>query len=62
MRMLYEMSTYEEDPRNNVDRISGKLEKTIYGTLDAAERWGEHYAQTLTDAGFTMGRVSPCHF
>ena len=34
----------------------------MYGTLDAAERWGEHYAATRTNAGFTRGTASPCHF
>jgi len=34
----------------------------MYGTLDAAERWGEHYAATLTNAGFKRGIASPCHF
>ena len=52
----------EEDPRSNEAGICGKLEKTMYGTLDAAERWGEHYALTLTNAGFTRGTASPCHF
>ena len=36
----------EEDPRSKEPGICGKLEKTMYGTLDAAERWGEHYATT----------------
>ena len=52
----------EEDPRSSEEGICGKLEKTMCGTLDAAERWGEHYAQTLTNAGFTRGTASPCHF
>ena len=34
----------EEDHRSSEEGICGKLEKTMYGTLDAAERWGEHYA------------------
>ena len=34
----------------------------MYGTLDAAERWREHCALTLTNAGFTRGTACPCHF
>ena len=36
--------------------------KTMYGTLDAAERWAAHYTQVLEAAGFTVGKASPCHF
>ena len=41
-----------EDPRSGDPNVCGKLEKTMYGTLDAVERWGEHYADTLITAGF----------
>ena len=34
----------------------------MYGTLDAAEKWGEHYAKILMDNGFARGKASPCHF
>ena len=34
----------------------------MYGTLDAAEQWANHYAATLTKAGFIRGLASPCHF
>ena len=34
----------------------------MYGTLDAASQWSEHYSQTLVAAGFKAGRASPCHF
>lgn len=51
-----------EDPKSQIPGACGKLRKTMYGTLDAAERWGEHYAEVLRDAGFTRGRASPCHF
>ena len=30
--------------------------------LDAAQRWGEHYAQVLETGGFARGVASPCHF
>ena len=40
----------------------GKLDRTMYGTLDAAERWAEYYSQILVQAGFRRGTASPCHF
>ena len=51
-----------EDPRSQEPGACGKLLKTMYGTLDAAEQWGEHYSSTLRDADFTQGKASPCHF
>jgi hypothetical protein len=51
-----------EDPRSGDGVTCGRLLKTMYGALDAAEQWGLHYTQTLVDAGFIHGRASPCHF
>ena len=51
-----------EDPRSQEPGVCGKLQKTMYGTLDAAEQWGEHYSCTLVDADFAKGKASPCHF
>ena len=51
-----------EDPHSTTPGVCGKLEKTMYGTLDAAEQWANHYAATLTKAGFVRGTASPCHF
>ena len=51
-----------EDPRSQDGVSCGKLLKTMYGTLDAAEHWAEHYAGVLRDAGFRQGKASPCHF
>ena len=34
----------------------------MYGSLDAAQRWGEQYAQVLETGGFSRGVASPCHF
>jgi len=52
----------KEDPRASEPGVCGKLLKTMYGTLDAAERWGQHYTQVLQEAGFRPGAASPCHF
>ena len=51
-----------EDPKAQDPNMCGQLLRTMYGTLDAAERWAEHYAQILVQAGFERGRASPCHF
>ena len=52
----------DEDPKAKQRGVCGKLRKTMYGSLDAAERWG----RTLC-SGFGGGRISPsvaapCHF
>ena len=41
--------------------VCGKLRKTMYGSLDAAQRWGQHYAQVLEAGRFSRGVASPCH-
>ena len=41
----------DEDPRSGEPGVSGKLEKTMYGTLGAAERWGRGDAH--------LGWISP---
>ena len=51
-----------EDPRSGERNLCGKLCKTMYGTLDAADRWADHYSRVLTGAGFKQGEASPCHF
>ena len=51
-----------EDPLFGDGVTCGKLLKTMYGTLDAAEQWGRHYTRTLINAGFVQGKASPCHF
>ena len=51
-----------EDDRAKEDGICGQLLKTMYGTLDAADRWSEHYASILVQHGFQRGQSSPCLF
>ena len=65
MLMRYVTSTSDcpsEDTKTKQPGVCGKLRKTMYGSLDAAQRWGEHYAQVLEKGGFTRGVASPCHF
>ena len=50
------------DPRHGEADLCGKLRRTMYGTLDAAEQWAIHYTSVLTRAGFRQGVSSPCHF
>ena len=50
-----------EDPRGNDPTICGKLKHTMYGILDAAQRWAVHYTKVLVDGGFLKGNASPCH-
>ena len=52
----------KEDARSGERDVCGKLLRTMYGTLDALEKWGEHYSQILLSHGFVRGRASPCHF
>ena len=52
----------DEDPKAKQPGVCGKLPKTMFGSLDAAQRWGEHYAQVLEAGGFSRGVASPCHF
>ena len=51
-----------EDARAGEAGLCGKLRKTMYGTLDASNRWSEHYTGVLTRGGFQAGKASPCHF
>ena len=52
----------KEDPRSQDPDAVGRLSRTMYGTLDAAERWGLHYTAKLLEAGFLQGQASPCLF
>ena len=51
-----------EDPRSGERDVCGRLLRTMYGTLDAAERWADHYGRILMSQGFERGAASPCHF
>ena len=52
----------DEDPKAKQPGVCGKLRKTMYGSLDAAQRWGENHAQVWETGGFSRGVASPCHF
>ena len=43
----------DEDPKSGEAGVCGRLLKTMYGTLDAADHWSAHYTQVLEKAGFT---------
>ena len=46
----------DEDPKAKQPGVCGNLRQTTYGSLDAAQRWREHYAQVLEIGGFSRGR------
>ena len=52
----------DEDPKAKQPGVCGNLRKTMYGSLDAAQRWGEHYAQVLETGGIfpRRGISVPC--
>ena len=52
----------DEDPKAKHPGVCGKLQKTVYGSLDAAQRWRERHAKVLEAGGFSRGVASPCHF
>ena len=52
----------DEDAKAKEPGVCGKLRKTMYGSLDAGQRWGEHYARVLEAGGFSRCVASPCHF
>ena len=45
----------DEDPLAKEPGVRGKQRKMMYGSLDAAQRWGEHYAQVLEAGAFIRG-------
>ena len=49
----------KEDARSGERDVCGKLLRTMYGTLDAVEKWGEHYSQILLSHGFVRGGHPP---
>ena len=42
--------------------MCGLLNKSSYGTRDAAQNWNASYTKFMADAGFRTGRASPCAF
>ena len=50
-----------EDLRRGDPTVCGKLKRTMYGMLDAAQPWADHYIEILIAAEFFKGTASPCH-
>ena len=42
--------------------MCGKVNKSIYGTRDAAQNWEEEYNDFMVSVGFKRGLASPCVF
>ena len=52
----------ELPPEDHTPGMVGKLMKSMYGTRDAAQNWGETYTRYLEEIGFRKGVTSPCVF
>ena len=49
----------EEDAEEG---LCGNLEKSMYGTRDAAQNWEAEYIEFLESEGFETGAANPCVF
>ena len=49
-------------PEDHTPGMCGKLNKSLYGTRDAAQNWGESYMKFMESVGFHRGIASPCCF
>eukprot|EP00973_Karenia_brevis_P037396 5156352-Karenia_brevis.AAC.1 len=47
-------------PGNEDGDMVGVLNKSLYGTRDAAHNWVEEVARFMKKAGFERGRYNPC--
>ena len=52
----------ELPPEEAEPGMVGKLEKSLYGTRDAALNWAEAYTKVLIAMGYKKGLSSPCSF
>ena len=52
----------QEDLQPNEEGVCGKLNYSMYGTRDAAQKLFEEYSKGLLDVGFTQGKATPCVF
>ena len=52
----------ELPPEEAEPGMVGKLEKSLYGTRDAALNWAEAYTKVLIAMGYEKGTSSPCSF
>ena len=54
---------YIELPAEDYEEgMCGKLEKSMYGTRDAAQNWEAAYCEFMEKIGFKRGIASPCIF
>ena len=52
----------ELPPEDSKPGMCGKLNKSMYGTRDAAQNWEVAYSQFMESIGFRAGEASPCLF
>ena len=55
-------SSFRHKIHAEATRRCGKLTCTIYGKLDAAQRWADHYTEIVIAAQFLKCIASACHF
>ena len=46
-------------PEDHEDGMCGKLNKSLYGTRDAAQNWERQYANVMSELGFNRGVAVP---
>ena len=47
-------------PEDHTDGMCGLVEKSMYGTRDAAQSWEIEYSQFMNNVGFKRGPGMPC--
>ena len=59
VRRLVYVRLPEED---NQEGMCGRLNKAMYGALDAAQNWEMEYVEFMESIGFRRGQSTPCIF
>ena len=52
----------ELPPEDTEEGMCGRLDKSLYGTRDAAQNWEAAYTEFMLGIGFDVGAASPCTF
>lgn len=51
-----------EDQAAGEEHLCGKLNKAMYGSRDATQNWQNRCSEVAKEMGFSVRRVSRCHF
>ena len=60
--MWVELPEEDYDEQDRVEDRVGLLNRSLYGTRDAAQNWGYEMAGSLQELGMTQGRACRCLF